>query len=55
MKIAFRRNIAWKDSGQKGAGFPPAREQRSEYSFAGQQNIHSIALAAVAGIHHAKR
>jgi hypothetical protein len=44
MKIAFCRNNAWKDSGQKGAGFPPAREQRSEYSFAGQQNIHSIAL-----------
>jgi hypothetical protein len=34
-----------KKAGKKGAGFPPAREQRSEYnSFAGQQNIHSIAL-----------
>jgi hypothetical protein len=44
MKITFCRNNACKDSGQKGAGFPPAREQRSEYSIAGQQNIHSIAL-----------
>jgi hypothetical protein len=26
MKIAFCRNNACKDSGQKGAGFPPARE-----------------------------
>jgi hypothetical protein len=45
MKIAFCRNNACKDSGRKGAGFPPARERRSEYSVTGQQNIHSIALA----------
>jgi hypothetical protein len=47
MKIAFCRNNACKDSGQKGAGFPPAREQRSAYSIAGQQNIHSIALGSL--------
>jgi hypothetical protein len=49
MKIVFCRNNACKDSGQKGSGFPPAREQRSEYGIAGQQNIHSIALQAVQG------
>jgi hypothetical protein len=42
MNVAFRRNNAWKDSGQKGAGFPPAREQRSEYSIAGQQNMRVL-------------
>jgi hypothetical protein len=47
MKIVFCRNNACKDSGQKGAGFSPAREQRSEYGIAGQQNIHSIALLFV--------